>query len=208
MKQNYFIGIDISKEKVDIALLNQEGLLLLEKVIGNEKTKLANTFSAILRKHKIPAEQVLFCCEATGIYTTPLKQVMSRQGWTLWIENAYKIKKASFDMRGKTDQKDARRIAEYAMRYNDRQVEYKAPEPIQEQLHTLLSARETLIDQVVRLKQQLSESKKHDPFKHKLLKSSFAATLKMLAKEIKRIELQTKELIVENEPIANTIMTY
>lgn len=205
MKQNYFIGIDISKEKVDIALLNQEGLLLLEKVIGNEKTKLANTFSAILRKHKIPAEQVLFCCEATGIYTTPLKQVMSRQGWTLWIENAYKIKKASFDMRGKTDQKDARRIAEYAMRYNDRQVEYKAPEPIQEQLHTLLSARETLIDQVVRLKQQLSESKKHDPFKHKLLKSSFAATLKMLAKEIKRIELQTKELIVENEPIAKNV---
>jgi transposase len=205
MKQIYFIGIDISKGKIDVALMNHQGQVLLEKVIGNEKVKLANTLSSILRKHKIMVDEVLFCCEATGVYTNPLKQAVIQQGWTLWVENAYKIKKASLDMRGKTDQKDARRIAEYAMRYKDRQKKYTAPDQTQEQLHALLGARETMIDQSVRLKQQLSESKKHDPDKYKILKACFSPTLKLLAKETKRIEIQINELTAQNESVSRNV---
>ena len=40
MKQIYYIGVDISKEKVDVALMDQDYQILLEKVVQNEDGKL------------------------------------------------------------------------------------------------------------------------------------------------------------------------
>lgn len=205
MKQIYFIGIDVSKEKVDVAVINSANEILAEKEVRNERTRLTNFISAVLGKLKASSGQVLICCEDTGIYSKPLKEISHQQGWLLWVENAYKIKKAASDIRGKSDKKDALRIAEYALRYQDRQYLYVEPDEQQSKLQTLLSARETVLDQINRFKQQLSESKGFDPAKHKLLTECYKKSLLTLEKEFKIIGQQIKELVEQSEALSGNV---
>jgi len=53
MKQIYYMGVDISKEKVDIALIDSDHKLLINKVVKNDSSKLSAFFNALLRKLKI-----------------------------------------------------------------------------------------------------------------------------------------------------------
>lgn len=205
MKQIYFIGIDVSKEKVDVAVINSAKEVLTEKVVSNDRNKLINFISAVIRKHKVDSKQVLICCEDTGIYSKPLKEICHRQGWLLWVENAYKIKKAASDFRGKSDKKDALRIAEYALRYQDKQRHYTEPCEQQSALQTLLAARETVQGQINRFKQQLKESKGFDPGKHRLLFECYKKPLAMLQKEFKAIERKIKDIVEQNEALSGNV---
>jgi transposase len=205
MKQIYFIGIDVSKKKVDVAVINSANEILAEKVVCNDRRKLTNFISAFMRKQKAVTEQVLICCEDTGVYSKPLKDICHEQGWSLWVENAYKIKKAASDIRGKSDRKDALRIAEYALRYQDRQHLYAEPGELQNKLQTLLGARETLLDQTKRIKQQLSETKAFDPARHKLLTDCYKKTLRTLEKEFKAIEQQIWELVEQHKELSGNV---
>lgn len=205
MKQIYFIGIDVSKEKVDVAVINSANQVLAEKIVRNDRPKLISFISAIMRKLKTTSEQVLICCEDTGIYSKPLKDICHQQGWSLWVENAYKIKRAASDIRGKSDKKDALRIAQYALRYCDRQFLYQESSVEQQKLHTLLGARETILDQITRLKQQLNESKGYDPAKYSVLNECYKKTLSILHKEFKVIEKQIQQLVAQDEAIARNV---
>jgi transposase len=205
MKQIYFIGVDVSKKKIDAAVIDSSGKLLVEKIVVNEQSKLRSFISGVIRKFKATREQVLICCEDTGIYSKPLKLVSDECGFNLWVENAYKIKKAASDFRGKSDRKDALRIAEYALRYNDRQVLYKEDSQEQNTLRTLLGVRETLLGTITGLKQQLSESKNYDREKHKLLQDCYAKTLGMLQNELKSVEQRINKLVQLNEQLQENV---
>ena len=205
MKQIYFIGIDVSKKKMDVAVIDSSGKTLVEKIVVNEQSKLGSFILGIIRKFKTGKDQVLICCEDTGIYSKPLKLACAECNLNLWVENAYKIKKAASDFRGKSDKKDALRIAEYALRYNDRQVLYKESSPQESSLGTLLAARETLLGTITGLKQQLSESKDFDREKHKLLKDCYAKTLSTLQKELKSVEQRIHELVEQNEELSGNV---
>jgi transposase len=205
MKQIYFIGIDVSKEKVDVAVINSSKEVIAEKILRNDRSKLVRYISTLMRKEHITAQEVLICCEDTGIYSKPLKEICHQQGWLLWVENAFKIKKATTDVRGKSDKKDALRIAEYALRYQDRQRLYVESNSEQSKLQTLLGARETILDQITRLKQQLSESKDFDPFKHKVLTNCYKKSLRTLESEFKVLEAQIKLLVEQSEELSSTV---
>jgi transposase len=66
MKQMYYIGVDVSKGKVDIAVLSATKEVVLEQVIKNEVRTLNRFFRMLYRKLKIGREEVLVCCETTG----------------------------------------------------------------------------------------------------------------------------------------------
>src|SRR5688572_30008404 len=116
MIQRCFIGIDISKEKVDVACIDKDYKVLMEKVIPNDQSKLNAFFKGLFRKFKLSESEVLICCEQTGIYNRPLEQVCINLGIPLWVEMAIKIKRAASSIRGKSDRQDALRIADYARR--------------------------------------------------------------------------------------------
>lgn len=198
----YYMGVDISKEKVDIALLDSNYKLLLEKVVKNNEVSLTKFINLLLKKFKIQKEELLVCCEETGIYKRPLQMTCITNQIPLWVELALKIKRASVAMRGKSDKQDAIRIADYARRYSDKQVLYKEPGEKNKKLHTLLNARETVIDQKIRFAQQLNESKRFDKEKYEVLKSCFQKPLSALKKQLALIEDQIEEL-VENCPEMN-----
>lgn len=188
MKQIYYIGVDISKEKVDIAIINQDYQLLMEKVVRNQDSSLAVFFRIILKKLKAEKEQFLVCCEETGIYKMPLQRTCTEFGFCLWVEQALKIKRASTSIRGKSDRQDALRIADYACRYSDKKNIYLAPEKSNTTLQILVHARETIMGQIIRLKQQLTESKQFDKEKYMLLKECFQVSLNTLKKQLLQIE--------------------
>jgi transposase len=203
MNQNYFIGVDISKGKIDVAVLNCKNELLHEKVIVNKAVRIMGLLKGLARKLKTEHAQLLVCCEATGIYTEPLKRACDELQIPLWVEQAYKIKRATTNLRGKSDEQDARRIAEYASRYADKQFLYRPAPAAQSQLKTLLDARESLQLQYNRFKQQLSETKDFAPEKHALLKACYKRPMSALHKQIKKVEQQIEALVKSQQKLAN-----
>ena len=195
MKQMYYIGVDISKEKVDVAVMDANYHILLEKVIQNQDGKLSSFFVNLLKKLKAEKDQVLICCEETGIYKRPLQRVCIELHLNLWVELALKIKRASSSLRGKSDRQDATRIADYACRYKDKQVIYKEPSGSNKTLHILLNSRETIIDQMTRFTQQLNESKRFDKEKYALQKTCFQSPLNALKKQLSVIECKIDDLV-------------
>ena len=195
MKQKYVIGVDISKKKVDIAIMNMSYEVLQEKIVENTEGKLLKFFVQLMQKLETTAVEFLVCCEQTGIYSRPIQKACASAQLPLWVEAAFKIKKASSDFRGKSDKKDAIRIAEYAWRYSDKKRLYSEPASENKDLQTLLNARETILQQITQLQQQLSESKGFDKEKHTLLKACFQKPLSAMKKQLCTIEKKISELV-------------
>jgi transposase len=205
MKQSYVIGIDISKSKIDCAVMSFRFELIKETEIVNNDLKVKQFIKKILQELKISKSDILICCEDTGIYNRPLERVCIELGVALWVEHPLKIKRASTDMRGKNDRKDARRIAEYAVRYNDKQVLFKEPLNVVKELNVSIKIRETLIEQKVALQNQLRESKSHDKKEYDLLIQGYKQILKTLVKSIENIELKINELSKNHLEISKNI---
>ena len=195
MIQKCFVGIDISKEKIDVACIDNDYKVVFEKIICNSESKIRTLLVSTMRKLKLSKEEILVCCEQTGIYNRNLERVCNEIGITLWVENAFKIKKATSSLRGKSDKMDAMRIADYARRYSDKQREYQEPSLENQKLKTLLNARETMIAEITRLSQQINESKDFDSTKYKLLKTCFDKPVKALKKQLAEIETAINLLV-------------
>ena len=67
---------------------------------------------------------MLVCAEYTGRYIYPLTCACQDLGIFLWMEYPARIKNSFGVIRGKSDTVDARRIAEYAYRLNNKAVAY------------------------------------------------------------------------------------
>lgn len=202
MNQKYFVGVDISKSKLDVAVMDTTFNILLEKVIPNDPAKIRTFISALRRKLKVASDEILICAEHTGIYGNPLASVCGDVGVFLWMENAWKVKKASSDFRGKSDQKDAKRIAEYALRYRDRALPYREPDALTRELKSLSHVRETLLEQRVALENQLREAKTHNRELYATLKKQFSPVIRTLSKQIGQIEEQIDSKVQQSPEVA------
>jgi transposase len=201
MKQSYVIGIDISKSKIDCALMEASYEVQLEKVVTNSDEKIKAFILQVIKEFKIDESELLICCENTGIYNRPVERVCVNLGINLWVEHAVKIKRASTDMRGKNDKKDAIRIAEYAIRYQDRVVLYKESSKSIKELNDSLKVRETLSVQRVAIENQLREAKTHDIESYKILKNGYSKILRSINKSLEEIEQKIDSLIEKQDEI-------
>lgn len=201
----YFTGIDISKEKLDLEVIGQLREPLHSEQCKNNTRVIKRSLRALMKKLKCAPNELIICCENTGIYGDPLIKACASAGVTLWVENAHKIKKASYDLRGKSDQMDASRIADYCLRYIDRLVPYKAPSEAAIKLRELKGIREDLMDEKHRLMNTLRESKSHSPEKYRLQKTYFQPVLNSIKKQLQKVEKQIQEAINENPEIAKNI---
>jgi len=205
MKQKYFIGIDISKQKLDLAIILSDFSIVDEQVIPNQQVKIKSFFKGLIKKHGIEIENLLICVEHTGIYNSPLQRVCVELGIDLWQEHALKIKKASADLRGKSDRQDAIRIAEYAVRYQDRVILFTPPSKSIEELNNLNKTRETILAQAVAMKNQLNEAKTHDIESFKVLSKIYQPIMKSIDGQIKKIAKRVNEILEENQDMKKNV---
>lgn len=123
--KDLFIGIDFSKEKVDVAVITATITATgLSETAQRNYNEFKNSISGFRQPVKwvgqnsdvIAPSSWLFCGENTGDYSKPLCNFLYGKGYDIWPENAKSIKDASGIRSLKSDKADALMIAEYAMK--------------------------------------------------------------------------------------------
>ena len=115
----FFVGVDISKKKLDICVRDAK-TIIQECTFPNSQKPLLKSIKSLINRLNCNLNEVLFCGEYTGMYIYPLVQSCKILGLDLWIEDPTQIKYSFGVQRGKNDKVDASRISEYAFRYQDK----------------------------------------------------------------------------------------
>lgn len=86
MKDFYFIGIDISKKKLDFCVMF-EGKVVHGKQISNHQQAVARLIGELKNDLQMDNEQFIICAEHTEQYTSPLVCACKSVACRLWLEN-------------------------------------------------------------------------------------------------------------------------
>lgn len=124
---------------------------------------------------------MVICAEYTGHYNYPLIQACQQLGVKLWLEGGAQIKTSIGLTRGKNDQVDAVRIANYAQRFQDQMRLFSMNDEQVEKLALLQREREMYVTDRARYKGQVTDMKGFMP-EH--LYKQRAKRLKKLIKEL------------------------
>lgn len=183
----YFLGIDVSKATLDIAVV-KGGIVVKEQKIDNQKSVVKSLLNELKELFNLSFEDLVVCMEHTGIYNYRALEVLHKSGIKVCLEPALQIKQSQGMTRGKDDKVDARRIAQYAYKNREQLVFWQPQSEIFQKLQALLTLRDRLIKAKNRLKVPLQESVGY--VESSIVKSLADASLPI----IKVIEKQLKEL--------------
>lgn len=197
MKFKEFIGIDISKATMDIALLTTNGELVELKCL-NQKSILKQTLEDLFDQYKIDKETALICGEQTGHFGNILVAVCGEDNLKLWMESPYNILHSQGLTRGKNDKIDAVRIMEYAKRFCDKAQIYKFSSKNIEILDRLSAEREMIVKDISKYKCQLKQEDgffDSDYFKEK-------------SKRVKRLIKYNEKVLLEIEKAIDSVIKH
>jgi transposase len=201
---DYFIGIDVSKKTLDVAVLT-EGEILLEERIDNRPLAIKAFFKA-LQQRDIPLDSIVVCMEHTGVYNVHMLEVCWKKKIRICLEAAIKIKQSQGLVRGKTDKMDALRIAQYAFRNRQELILWRPQRLSIQRLKSLLSLRDRLIRTRVQLEVPIKELVGF--VDGKIIKDLNPVTRRLVnaaKKEITKVDNQIKELISEDSSLATQV---
>jgi transposase len=201
MENFYFIGVDVSKKKLDFCVMF-EGKVLLEEQVVNHHGAIIALIGELKKHFEIDNEQFLICAEHTGQYTFPLACACKAVECRLWLEPPSQIKYSSGVQRGKNDRIDAKRIAIYASRFGDKVRYYERPTEQIERLKQLERERDLYTIHLATYKAQIKDQKDFMPeeiYRRKAkrldaLMSELKAALDAIAAEVDQIIRSTEVL--------------
>lgn len=191
-----FIGIDISKQTFDFALIRlQDPSHVISDQASNNPSGIVRLQEFIKRQH-LEMDKTLFCMEHTGVYCRLLSGYLTENNYNVWLEMPVQIIRSLGLQRGKNDRIDAVRIARYALMKRENAVLWQPPKEVLVQINDLLTLRERLVGSRKSLQQPIKELRDAG-FKDsaKLIESRCSSTLKALEKEIAQIEKDLDNLI-------------
>lgn len=203
MSFRFFIGIDVSKNTLDIGLLDADNSALIShQQVGNSDDGIAAMLEWLQKQDGFLIGNSLFCLEHTGMYNYPLLQFFSQQNANVWIENPVQIKKSLGLQRGKNDKVDAIRIAQYAYRLKDHVKLWKPVREVIDRLKHLSALRERLVETKKRLLTPVEELfKVGNKTIAKTLEKSMSKTMKGLDKDLQAIEDQMRDIIDNDDDL-------
>jgi len=148
------VGIDVSKSKSTVAILDSYGTILATPFNMAHTQPEMNAFISRLKAFNEPVTILL---EYTGHYHYPVLKKLQEEGFPVCVVNPYQMKKyGDVEIRkAKTDKKDALRIATYALEKSYRLVPYSFMEQKYEDLKFLSRQYQQRISFVSTLKVQL-----------------------------------------------------
>ena len=197
-----FVGIDISKEKLNLCYRN--GLeIVREEECSNDVKAIRKVLKTSFKGLGAAIDDVLVCAEYTGRYIYPLTVACQELDVFLWMDDPTRIKNSMGLTRGKNDTMDAARISEYAYRYSDKAVRYAIPDAALVSMKNLLSDREFLLTDKKRYQAQLTDQKKYmapEDYKHK--SSRWKKIIKSIDEQIAAVDAEIEALIVA-DPVLN-----
>ena len=208
MQKDYsvFIGLDVSKDKLDYCITTKEDPQHNFGILGNE----AKPINAFLKQagKNYGKESILFCLENTGVYSMPLCYWLQANGFDYWVVSALQIKRSKGITRGKTDKSDAKDIALYAMTHLRGLLLSKLPENDFIELRLLLAERDKVVKSIS-LFQTTEENKSFLP--KEVLQTTLAHNKQMmtfLKKQLRQIDASIAKLVERNETFLNSRTNY
>ncbi len=201
MKKEFIIGIDVSKEKLDACLLSVGSTEAKEeKVIRNQQVEITKYFMRHIKK--FGTKNILVCLEHTGYYGLQLCVVLQQLELDYVVVPALEIKQSQGITRGKSDKVDARRIAVYAWRYQDKLKLTKLPTNELLLIKELIAVREQYIKMRVQLKNSVKQHEIIGQFvNNDFLMKSIIEQLEALSIEIEKIDMQIVDVLKRDKEL-------
>lgn len=195
-KKKHFVGVDISNEVLDLALLHESSYDKFKDKHCKNTFRGFEQILAWLNKNGIELNDCLFCMEHTGTYGLLLFAWLSQVGIDYCVEPGLKIKRSLGITRGKNDKIDARRLADYAFTNKAKLNTFTLPSTLIIQIKQYLTYR----DQVVKINTSLKNSlKSHNTYKRvsgvNFISDDIEAQIKANEKRIAQIEKNIVEAI-------------
>ena len=190
---NLIIGVDVSKDKLDAALICESAKQSIDlgTFTNNIKgyKKLAKKIE--IETKKIEIESIRLIVEPSGGYEQPVARFAIKREWIVHIVNAFKVRKwaESEGIRAKTDRMDARLLANFAISKSS------LPE------WTPLSENIAAIDEMLKRKEDLEQSLRRE--KNRL--HALEAKLENRNLAVESLERSISWLKEEIQRIANDI---
>lgn len=197
-KYELFIGIDVSKLKLDVHFLPSEASFKQFHFVVENNEKGIKKILKELDKQGFSFEKCLICFENTGVYSMPLAIFFNKLDAHYWIVPAIEVKRSKGITRGKTDKTDSKDIATYAFTNSHKYVRRALPEQDILKLKLLFTER----DKIVKIIKMLETTAENESFLPKevvkdVLKIN-ARTLKQIKQNLKIIEERISTIIKEN----------
>lgn len=195
MKIKETIGIDISKETIDVCIHSTQ----LFSMFKNTKKGFEAMIKWVYKNSSFLKDDIVFIFEHTGLYSEPLSDYLSKKNISFSMISGLEIKRSLGISRGKDDKIDAAKIALYGYRLKEELSLCKAPTQRIRRLKKLLSLRERLVKQRAGYKASLKEQKKIlKRIENELVFKIQEKMVVTLSKQIKLIELQMERLIKDD----------
>ena len=209
MKKILFIGIDFSKSKFDVSVLESiDQKTFPQMMFENTEAGYKEFLYWLSKQSKIKREDWRFCGEHTGLYSRRLSNFLAKKGLFIWLENPLQIKQCSGIKRAKTDSFDSFVIAQYACRYIDKAKPYKVAEKEIDALQLLVAYRSRLLKSKVALEVAANETRRvisHDATASFVYESSMR-DVERIQKQIKDIEKKMHEIIMTSQLKENYLL--
>ena len=200
MKKNYgiFVGIDVSKSKLDYCIIDQSIMQYDFGCIANTAKGISAFLASLKKKFKCKNEDILFCLENTGVYSMPVCYWLQSKQFDYWVVPALEIKRSKGIVRGKTDKTDSRDIALYGLSHLHELKLSRLPEKDFVELRLLLTEREKVV-KTISVFNMTKESRSFLP--EEILKVTLQHNKRMMAflkKQLLLIDKSIEKLIQSN----------
>jgi transposase len=156
MYKSFYVGIDVSKKSMDVAVC-KEGLVLKEHQFCVENTE-AGFRSMMTRLSHVTGSdkgELFVCMEHTGIYTLTFQCLLEDEQVAYTMVSPLHLKKSLGLVRGKNDRVDAMRIADFCYTHRHKLQASKLPSNSLQRLKRLMGER----DRYVNHKRMLEQTK-------------------------------------------------
>jgi transposase len=196
MEFTFFIGIDVSKNELDFAVRQGNGLLF-HKEIKNSSAAILGFIKELDKIDGFSIGKAVFCMEHTGVYNNYLLGCLGKIEANICLESAILIKNSLGKLRGKNDKIDSIRISEFAYEKREKLRLWKPKRNIVQRLSHLNTTRSRLVS----VKKMLSVPiKELNPFLQKAVtlkqeRMAYKDTLKSIDADLKRIDKAMKDII-------------
>lgn len=196
MHYQHYVGIDVSKETLDVTMINKDGIMEEQAIIGNNNSSLKKLLRSWRKKNPSIVEQTLVCLEPTGHYSNITVAFLIEAKMPVWVANPMDIKNSIGMQRGKNDKIDAQRIAQYAFRFADKARLVQPDEMDRLELQQLLTQREMLIKDKGKYVAQLNDYKgRIGEDSYAIIRGVNKQIIRQLEKALEAIEHKLEEMM-------------
>jgi transposase len=201
MQIKQFIGIDVSKETLDLSVVIN-GKTVSHYCVLNNTREIKSVVNKIMKTCGGSYEETIFCMEHTGLYNLPLIKWLQVNRCKIWLESGVHIRKTLGLVRGKSDKVDSFRIAMFAYTNRHQVKLWVPPRKVVEKLGALLSQRQRMMKARKQLATANSEQKLFidKEIMHSLNVYTNRA-VSVIDKQVKAIEKEILSLIKEDEKL-------